>query len=52
MMQEFETLAGFKNVVGAIDCTHIRVPKVQGPSGQFYINRKGYSSLNVQVGSL
>lgn len=49
IMQEFEAIAGFKRVVGAIDCTHIRVPKVQGASGQFYIIRKGYTSLNVQV---
>ncbi|CAF4914704.1 unnamed protein product [Pieris macdunnoughi] len=29
----FEAIADFKNVVGAIDCTHIRRSKVQGPSG-------------------
>lgn len=49
VIQQFEAIAGFKNVVGAIDCTHIRIAKVQGPSGQYYINRKGYSSINVQV---
>lgn len=48
-MEKFEAIAGFKTVVGAIDCTHIKIPKVMGPSGQFYINRKGFSSLNVQV---
>lgn len=48
-MQQFQALAGMKTIISAIDCTHIRIPKVLGPSGQFYINRKGFSSLNVQV---
>lgn len=45
----FRSICGFRNVIGAIDCTHIRIKKVGGNSAQYYINRKGYSSLNVQV---
>ncbi|XP_050500083.1 putative nuclease HARBI1 [Diabrotica virgifera virgifera] len=45
----FYGICGFRQVVGAIDCTHIRIPKVGGNIGQYYINRKGYSSINVQV---
>lgn len=48
-MQQFEAIVGFKKVLGAIDCTHIRLPKQPGQSSQFYINRKGFTSLNVQV---
>ncbi|KAH9640877.1 hypothetical protein HF086_015216 [Spodoptera exigua] len=36
-------------VIGAIDCTHIRVKKINADGGQLYINRKGFSSINVQV---
>lgn len=49
IMQRFENIAGFKKVIGAVDYTHIKIPKIPGPNGQYYINRKGYSSLNVQV---
>ncbi|XP_061717481.1 LOW QUALITY PROTEIN: putative nuclease HARBI1 [Cydia pomonella] len=45
----FYSLCGFRQVIGAIDCTHIRIPKVGGDVGQYYIYRKGYSSINVQV---
>ncbi|CAH2109097.1 unnamed protein product [Euphydryas editha] len=45
----FYALCGFRQVIGAIDCTHVRIPKVGGDVAQYYINRKGYSSINVQV---
>lgn len=45
----FFSICGFRQVIGAIDCTHIRIPNVSGNIGQYYINRKGFSSLNVQV---
>lgn len=45
----FYSICGFRQVIGAIDCTHIKIPKVSGDIGQYYINRKGYSSINVQV---
>ncbi|XP_022819358.1 putative nuclease HARBI1 [Spodoptera litura] len=49
VIAEFYSLCGFRQVIGAIDCTHIRIPKVGGDVGQYYINRKGYSSINVQI---
>ncbi|KAL0811461.1 hypothetical protein ABMA28_009861 [Loxostege sticticalis] len=49
VMSEFRAICGMKHTVGAIDCTHIRIKKVGGPSSQYYINRKGFYSINVQV---
>ncbi|XP_045459870.1 putative nuclease HARBI1 [Melitaea cinxia] len=45
----FYALCGFRQVIGATDCTHVRIPKVGGDVAQYYINRKGYISINVQV---
>ncbi|KAL0830509.1 hypothetical protein ABMA28_002672 [Loxostege sticticalis] len=41
--------ARHEHTVGAIDCTHIRIKKVGGPSSQYHIKRKGFYSINVQV---
>lgn len=46
---DFDAICGFRQVIGTIDRTHIRIPKISGDIGQYYINRKGYSSINVQV---
>ncbi|XP_045107147.1 putative nuclease HARBI1 [Portunus trituberculatus] len=45
---EFAHIAGFPEVVGATDGTHVRIvaPKEQE---EVYVNRKGYHSINVQV---
>ncbi|KAJ0172545.1 hypothetical protein K1T71_011684 [Dendrolimus kikuchii] len=41
---------GLKNIVGAIDCTHIKITKPRGIiHTEQYRNRQGYFSLNVQV---
>ncbi|KAH9636125.1 hypothetical protein HF086_007077 [Spodoptera exigua] len=48
-MRKFRSIANFPTVIGAIDCTHIRVKKINADGGQLYINRKGFSSINVQV---
>ena len=45
----FREIANFPNVVGAIDCTHVRIPCPCIEEGQRYANRKGFYSLNVQV---
>lgn len=47
-MEKFKNIAGFKNVLGAIDCTHIRIKAEGGDDAQLFVNRKGYFSLNVQ----
>lgn len=47
-MQKFRSIANFPTVIGTIDCTHIRIKKINA-EGQLYIKRKGYASINVQV---
>jgi nuclease HARBI1 len=48
-IRKFRNIAGFPTVIGAIDCTHIRVKKMNNEEGGLFINRKGFSSINVQV---
>lgn len=48
-MREFYDIRSFPSVIGCIDCTHIKIRKCGGDAAQYYINRKGYYSLNVQV---
>ncbi len=45
---DFFDIAGFPNVIGAIDGTHIRI---QAPSTHepLFVNRKGYHSINAQA---
>ncbi|XP_023931601.1 putative nuclease HARBI1 [Lingula anatina] len=45
----FWRIAGFPGVVGAIDCTHIKIPSPGGVDAELYRNRKGYFSINVQA---
>ncbi|XP_052084585.1 putative nuclease HARBI1 [Mytilus californianus] len=44
----FHRQMNFPNVLGCIDCTHV---KIQGPSEDeaAFVNRKGYHSVNVQA---
>lgn len=44
----FYGIAEFPNVVGAIDCTHVRL-KPPSVDDYAYINRKNFHSLNVQI---
>ena len=48
VMQEFSAIAHMPGVIGAIDCTHVRV---KAPSGDAFvhINRKNFHSVNVQL---
>lgn len=46
--KKWSTRFHFPTAIGAVDCTHIRVDK----PGQFedeYVNRKSFSSINVQI---
>nr|CAI5859964.1 unnamed protein product [Callosobruchus analis] len=47
-MTSFEQKAGFPNVIGAIDGTHIKIRKPKTDS-ESYINRKGFYSVNLQA---
>ena len=38
----------FSGVVGAIDCTHVRIHAPPGDYENTFVNRKGYHSINVQ----
>ena len=40
-------MLGFPGTIGAIDCTHVKVPMEEG--NRAYIDRYSNSSLNVQV---
>lgn len=45
----FFQIGNCPNIVGCIDCTHIKIKCPGGDNPLLYINRKGYYSLNVQV---
>ncbi|XP_023310355.1 putative nuclease HARBI1 [Anoplophora glabripennis] len=47
--QGFYQLARFPRVLGAIDCTHIRIQSPGGDNAEFFRNRKNFFSINVQV---
>ena len=44
----FYEYAHFPNVIGCIDCTHVRIQAPSEDEGSF-VNRKGYHSVNVQA---
>ncbi|XP_016108859.1 putative nuclease HARBI1 [Sinocyclocheilus grahami] len=47
--EEFYKIAAFPNVIGAVDCTHIRIKRPSGAHEGDYVNRKSFHSINVQV---
>lgn len=49
MKQKFFRVAGMPGIVGAIDCTHIKIKNPGGEHPALYINRKGFFSINVQI---
>ena len=48
-MQGFYAIGQFPGIVGAIDCTHIKVQSPSGNDAELFRNRKGYFSINVQA---
>jgi len=46
--RKFYDLQSFPNIIGAIDCTHVKM-KPPIDKDNIYRNRKGYKSLNVQA---
>ncbi|KAK5644346.1 hypothetical protein RI129_005646 [Pyrocoelia pectoralis] len=47
--EDFYRIARFPHVIGAIDCTHVRINSPGGIEAERYRNRKGYFSWNVQT---
>lgn len=47
--RDFFNISHFPRVIGAIDCTHIRILSPGGNNAEVFRNRKGHFSLNCQV---
>ncbi|RZB40476.1 DDE Tnp 4 domain containing protein, partial [Asbolus verrucosus] len=45
----FYLIEQFLNVIGAIECTPIRIQSPAGDNAEVFGNRKGYFSVNVQI---
>lgn len=45
----FYNMVKFPRVIGAIDCTHVRIQSPGGEQAEDYRNSKGWFSLNVQA---
>ncbi|KAB0790080.1 hypothetical protein PPYR_15073, partial [Photinus pyralis] len=46
---DFYAIARFPKVVGALDCTHVKIISPGGEQAEMYRNRKGFFSYNVQA---
>ncbi|KAL1447143.1 hypothetical protein WDU94_015606 [Cyamophila willieti] len=46
---QFYQIARFPKVIGAVDCTHVKIQSPGGLEPEVYRNRKMYFSINVQV---
>ena len=46
---EFWRICAFPNVVGTIDCTHIKISYPGGENAELFRNQKGFFLLNVQA---
>lgn len=49
VIEHIHFFAGIGNIVGAIDCTHVRLLGPPDEDAAQYINRKSYFSVNIQV---
>ncbi|CAB3231326.1 unnamed protein product [Arctia plantaginis] len=46
---DFFKIAKFPNVLGCIDCTHIKIQSPGGDDAELFRNRKSYMSINMQT---
>ncbi|XP_060844436.1 LOW QUALITY PROTEIN: putative nuclease HARBI1 [Rhopalosiphum padi] len=49
LQRSFYQIARFPRAIGAIDCTHVKIQNPGGPNAEYFKNRKGYFSINVQT---
>ncbi|XP_041671996.1 putative nuclease HARBI1 [Cheilinus undulatus] len=47
--EDFYKIAAFPKVIGAVDCTHIRIQRPSGEHEGDYVNRKSFHSISVQM---
>ncbi|KAF1395070.1 hypothetical protein PFLUV_G00007730 [Perca fluviatilis] len=47
--EDFYKIAAFPNVIGALDCTQIRIKRPSGAHEGDFVNRKSFYSINVQM---
>ncbi|CAH1972339.1 unnamed protein product [Acanthoscelides obtectus] len=47
--RKFYTIAKFPRVIGAIDCTHVKIIFPGRANAEYFRKRKGHFSINVQV---
>ncbi|XP_008185268.1 putative nuclease HARBI1 [Acyrthosiphon pisum] len=47
--QDFYNIAKFPTVIGALDCTHVKIKSPGGDNAEVYRNRKNFFSINVQT---
>jgi len=47
--QDFYNIAKFPMVIGALDCTHVKIKSPGGDNAEVYRNRKNFFSINVQT---
>ncbi|XP_050063025.1 putative nuclease HARBI1, partial [Aphis gossypii] len=49
LQKDFYKTAKFLLVIRAIDCTHVKIQSPGGPNAEYFRNRKGWFSFNVQT---
>lgn len=47
--QDFYNIAKFPMVIGALDCTHVKIKSPGGDNAEVFRNRKNFFSINVQT---
>lgn len=47
--RDFFNVSHFPRIIGAVDCTHVKIQSPGGDNAEVFRNRKGYFSLNCQV---